>query len=76
MLVSKMAFQRHLAMIIGEEYKTGQAVIFLPHTVTKSQRHSIHKFSKKNEINSVSANVCKNRVMKIILEPGYIKQII
>jgi len=76
MLFSKMAFQRHLAMIIGDEYEQGQVVIVLPHSVTIAQRHFVHKFSKKDEIKSISSNFSKKRVMKIILEEKYVKQIL
>ena len=76
MLSSKMEFERYLAIIIGDFNENDHAIIFLPHNVNIAQRHRVHTFSKKNEIKGTSSNIGKKRLMKLVLEPDYIKQIL
>jgi hypothetical protein len=80
-LSSRTSFVAHLKALLNhlelidqpsEEIK---AVFFLPATVTIKERYQIHKFSKKNEISGISSTLNGKRVMKVVLETEYVKQL-
>jgi hypothetical protein len=75
MLSSKVVFLEHLKSIIAD-CNGEKIIIFLPPTVTKKERHQVHLYSKKNQISGVSANYNDKRVMKIVLESAYVKQLL
>ena len=75
MLSGKANFIQHLKLMLDKDL-VGQVCIYLPATVTIKERHQVHKFSKKNQISGVSANYNGKRVMKIVLESAYVKELL
>jgi hypothetical protein len=80
-LSSKTSFIAHLKVLLkhlelldqpGEEIK---AIFFLPASVTIKERYQIHKFSQKNKISGISTTNNGKRVMKVVLESEYVKEL-
>jgi hypothetical protein len=78
-LKSKTSFVAHLKVLLKHLELDGEedvkAIFFLPASVTIKERHQIHKFSKKNEISGISSTQNGKRVMKVVLESEYVKQL-
>ena len=75
MLSGKANFTQHLKLMLDKDI-IGQVCIYLPATVTKKERHQVHLYSKKNQISGVSATYNGKRVMKIVLESAYVKELL
>jgi hypothetical protein len=74
MLSSKESFVEHLKRY-AYFGKNEKVEIFLPATATIEELSQVHKYSKKNQISSVSANYEGERLMKIVLEKDYVNEL-
>jgi hypothetical protein len=75
MLSGKANFIQHLKLMLDKDI-VGQVFIYLPSTVSVKERHQVHKYSKKNQISGVSATHNGKRVMKIVLESDYVRELL
>lgn len=72
--MSKDSFTKHLKAILTKD-DIGKVQIFLPENVTIKERHQVHLYSKKNKISGVSNTYNGKRIMKIVLEANYVKEL-